>query len=60
MTYAKLDYPPETLKPFGREYLTLEANTEAEQNMRVGAVDGSDDRVASGRRSAVRHRSECR
>ncbi len=37
MTYAKLDYPPEALRPFGREYLTLEANTEPEQNMRVVA-----------------------
>ncbi len=37
MTYAKLDYEPEKLKQFGREYLTLEANTEPEQNMRVVA-----------------------
>ncbi len=37
MTYAKLDYEAEKLKQFGREYLTLEANTEPEQNMRVVA-----------------------
>ena len=37
MTFAALDYPPEKLAPFGRDKITLEANTEQEQTMRVVA-----------------------
>ena len=37
MSYARLDYPAESLAPFGRDKLLMEANNDIERTMRVNA-----------------------
>ena len=37
MAIGRLDYAPEKLAPFGREYLLLEANNDIERSMRLSA-----------------------